>query len=163
MTDTNDRLCGRVDGSTTCAAECWRARALHDEPCRPIPKRGMRWAGGVLAATMVAGTLLLLPTAADAGTARRDGVSRCRMAGHCPKPKPKPTAVPTSQPTPVAPGCVEYGPACVIDLTTTWPTPGPVVETAVFPCPMTIPTDETTEPAEPCVEVTVVTTYAAQP
>lgn len=75
----------------------------------------------------------------------------CRMAKHCQPVKPH--ATPTTAPTPIAPGCVEYGPDCVIDTTGTWPTVGPVVIVQTFPCPMS-PIEE------PCEPVTSTTTIA---
>lgn len=60
----------------------------------------------------------------------RDG---CRNAQRCKPPRPAPT------PTPIAPGCVEYGPACVIDLTDSWPTTPPVVVVQTFPSPYEVP------------------------
>lgn len=179
MNDTTQRLCGRVDGAIACAQTCWRERVgLDDEPC-PMPptpsarrtrnERGSTWAGlvvGVCWLALVVFALVLLAGWFDYADARdrdrrddRRHSHGCRWSGQKCKPvkgKPRPpTAVPTSTPTPIAPGCVEYGPDCVIDLTTTWPTTGPVVIVQHFPCPLSPLPD-----AEPCVPVTTTETVA---
>ena len=175
MTDTSDRLCGRVDGASACADSCWRQRVgLDAEPC-PMPslsrrrrdERGSVWIGIAnalcLLAIIVFGLVILAGwfDYADARSPHGKPSHGCRWTGKACKPsKPRPplavpTSTPTAQPTPIAPGCVEYGPDCVIDLTTGWPTVGPVVIVQTFPCPLS-PLDE----PEPCSPVTSTTTVA---
>lgn len=171
MNDTTDRLCGRVDGAIVCESECWRHVALGDEACPPpsLPRRrNQRGSLGsnlivlvnvLCAIAIIAFALVLLAgwfNFADAAH-KRPGHGKCRAATYCKPPKVRPTTstTPTAQPTPIAPGCVEYGPDCVIDLTTGWPTVGPVVIVQTFPCPLS-PLDD----PEPCEPVTSTTTVA---
>lgn len=167
----SDRLCGRVDGADVCAESCWRHVALGDDVCPlpPLPRARLRNERGNRASDVanVVCALLLIAFAvallvgwfAPSDAAHKRPGHGCRNAAVKCKPvkprPPRPTAVPTSQPTPIAPGCVEYGPDCVIDLTGGWPTLGPVVVVQTFPCPLSPLPDP-----EPCSPVTITETSA---
>lgn len=88
------------------------------------------------AIALIVFALVILAGWFDPGHAARKPTGHgCRNAQRCHPPTP----APTSTPTPIAPGCVEFGPDCVIDLTGSWPTTPPVVIVQTFPSPYELP------------------------